>query len=137
MRISLRLLLCGSLLAVLGSAALLLRGADASSEANQRLETCPGGNLPAISGAQPAVKAFVDGQGNLIAPPEAARAAAPAVTRSFSSFTTEQTERGGVLVNFNDGWQNAAIAHVGPDGRVSVECVPVGSGAAATTEKEE
>ncbi len=134
MRVSFRFLLCCALLAAFCSVVLFWRGAGASPEADAAALT---GDAPAASQTQPGVKAFVDEKGNLTAAPQAARAPEAGTTRSFSRFTTEPTARGGVLVNFNDGWQNAAIAHVGPDGTVCVECVPAGSSAAAAEEQEE
>ncbi|HNR29439.1 MAG TPA: hypothetical protein PKI11_00990 [Candidatus Hydrogenedentes bacterium] len=137
MRRLIRLALYSAVPALIALGAFVLGGSDTPLPADGEIAATPAS--PSMPGVEtgPAVQAYVDEAGNLVAPPAGALPKKPGVTRSFSRFTMEQTDRGGVLVNFNDGWQNAAIAHVGPDGKVHVECVPVGDAAPGTAEGEE
>lgn len=73
--------------------------------------------------AQSGVQAFVDAQGNLIQPPAESTRRATGETRDFARFTFERAQGGGVMLNFNGAWQSAAVAHVGANGRITVECV--------------
>lgn len=82
-------------------------------------------STPAASAAvQSGVTAYVDESGNLIEPPAGAAKQAAAGSRDFARFTYEPTPSGGVALNFNGAWQSSAVAHVGGDGQIAVQCVP-------------
>lgn len=86
-----------------------------------RAANTPSEQTPAQSG----LRAFVDAQGNLIQPPAESTRRATGETRDFARFTYERAQGGGVMLNFNGAWQSAAVAHVGANGRITVECVTV------------